>query len=90
MEIQDILVFLIKMWVLGQFVIYQLHFPLSIYQVTQSFQYDFILLIYTSAQMSKLRHKELEHDFLKVVRARIRIELMTLDFQLPLFTIDVF
>lgn len=57
MDIQYILVLLLKMCVLGQFVIYQLHFLLSIYQVTQSFQYDFILLMSISAQMSKQRHK---------------------------------
>lgn len=51
---------------------------------------DFILVISISAQTSKLRHKELECDFLKVVRARIRIELMILDFRLTLCTTDVF
>lgn len=83
MDIQDLSVFLSKMCVLGKFVIYQLHFLLGIYQVTQSFQYEFTSLIHVRAQMSKSRHKELEQGFLQGVRARIAIEFMALNVQLP-------
>lgn len=57
MEIQDKLVFLLKMCILGKFVIYHLHFLLGIYQVTSSFQSDFISLIFVCAQMGKLKQR---------------------------------